>query len=231
VERLGKGLEGESINGSCGQSAFPYGQNTAGLCTWKTRRLSEETLAMREAFQNAKVSRAVSLRGIARRTELCLPFPKPNIPKQRSRAFFTALNDSLSTLSTATSTAIDTGRDILLESCGFEHGADQWPSMRAAAVSLEPAVTDPRLLTFLKRVTQNGADSAGIESVLALVANRPPQNWSDTDVDRFPEAATAIGKAFRTAARSTGVASNGRFTACRSAPDASGGKPNRSLSA
>ena len=80
--------------------------------------------------------------------------------------------------------------------------------MRAVAVLLEPSITDPRLLTFLKRVTQNGADSAGIESVLALVSNRPPRNWSDTDVDRFPEAAAAIGRAFQAAARSAVVAAN-----------------------
>jgi len=122
--------------------------------------------------------------------------------------FFSSLNESLNGLSGAASSAINTARDVLLGSCGFEEGAEHWPSLRTTAVALEPAVTDPRLLAFLKRVTQNGDDRAGIESVLALVANRPPRNWSDMDVDRFPEAAAAIGKAFRDAARSTGVSSN-----------------------
>jgi hypothetical protein len=206
VERLGKGLKVNPSTVPVVKALFRMVKTLPDFA-WKTRRLSEETLAMREAFQNAKSPEQFLF--VALPGALNLPaFSEAKHTQAEIETFFTALNDSLSTLSTATSTAIDTGRDILLESCGFEHGTDQWPSMRAAAVALEPAVTDPRLLTFLKRVTQNGADSAGIESVLALVANRPPQNWSDTDVDRFPEAATAIGKAFRTAARSTGVASN-----------------------
>jgi hypothetical protein len=174
---------------------------------WNTRRLPDATLAMRDAFQNAKSPEQFLF--VALPNALNLPaFSEAKHTQAETEVFFRALNKSLKILSGATASAIDTARDILLESCGFERGAEHWPSMRAAAVALEPAVTDPRLLTFLKRVTQNGADGAGIESVLALVANRPPRNWSDTDVDRFPEAAAAMGKAFQTAASSTGISSN-----------------------
>lgn len=174
---------------------------------WNTRRLPDATLAMRDAFQNAKSPEQflfVALPGALNRPA----FSAGKHTQAEIEAFFSALNESLNTLSGATASIIDTARDILLRSCGFEGGADQWPHMRAVAVALEPSITDPRLLTFLKRVTQNGADSAGIESVLALVSNRPPRNWSDTDVDRFPEAAAAIGRAFQAAARSAVVAAN-----------------------
>ena len=206
VQRLGKGLKVNPSTVPVVKALFRMVKILPDFA-WNTKRLPDETLALREAFQNAKSPEQFLF--VALPGALNLPaFSEAKHTQAEIETFFTALNDSLNTLSTATATAIDTARDILLESCGFEHGFDQWPGMRAAAVALEPAVTDPRLLTFLKRVTQNGADSAGIESVLALVSNRPPRNWSDTDVDRFPEAAIAIGKAFQAAARSTGVASN-----------------------
>ena len=44
-----------------------------------------------------------------------------------------------------------------------------------------------------------------IDSVLALVANRPVQSWRDQDVERFPQAARAIGQAFCKACRLAGV--------------------------
>jgi hypothetical protein len=174
---------------------------------WNTKRLSDATLAMRDVFQNAKSPEQFLF--VALPGALNLPaFPEAKCAPAEIEAFFNALNECLQTLSNTTTSAIDTARDILLGSCGFEHGAEHWSSMRAAAVALEPGITEPRLLTFLKRVTQNGADSAGIESVLALVANRPPRNWADADVDRFPDAAVSIGRAFRAAAGSTGVAFN-----------------------
>lgn len=50
-----------------------------------------------------------------------------------------------------------------------------------------------------------------MQSVLALVANRPPLTWSDADVERLPAAAAAIGQAFQeacmTGPRGTGVTS------------------------
>lgn len=206
VDRLAKGLKVNPSTVSVVKALFRM-VRTLPDYAWNTRRLPDETMAMREAFQNAKSPEQFLFVALPNALDLA-PISEAKHSHDAIEAFFNALNESLHTLSTATTAAIDSARDILLESCGFEGGADQWPSMRAAAVALEPAVTDSRLLSFLKRVTQNGADIAGIESVLALVANRPPRNWSDTDVDRFPEAATAIGKAFQAAARSTGLASN-----------------------
>jgi hypothetical protein len=36
--------------------------------------------------------------------------------------------------------------------------------------------------------------------VLALVANRPPVNWTDSDFERFPAAADIVGRLFQEAA-------------------------------
>jgi Sec-independent protein translocase protein TatA len=58
-------------------------------------------------------------------------------------------------------------------------------------------------LAFVQRVAQAGIGRPGVESVCALIASRPPVNWTDLDVTRFPEAARAIGTALREAATAT----------------------------
>ena len=206
VKRLAKGLKVNPSTVPVVKALFRMVKTLPDFA-WNTRRLPDDTLAMREAFQNAKSPEQFLF--VSLPIALNLPvFSESRHTQAEIETFFSALNESLNTLTTTMASVIDTARDILLESCGFEPGVDHWPSMRAAAVALEPAVTDTRLLTFLKRITQNGTDSVGIESVLALVANRPPRNWSDSDVDRFPEAAAAMGKTFRAAARSIDIACN-----------------------
>ena len=86
-----------------------------------------------------------------------------------------------------------TARDALLEACGFGACRDGWQQLQQAAAQLAPSVTDTHLRAFVRRVLEAGADSVGIESVLALVANRPPHSWVDQDVERFPASAQVIG--------------------------------------
>jgi hypothetical protein len=68
---------------------------------------------------------------------------------------------------------------------------------------VEGGITEVQLLAFVRRVIQVAPDDVGVQSVLALVANRPPQTWADVDVERFPVAAAAIGRAFRDVCRTT----------------------------
>lgn len=169
---------------------------------WGTRRLPDTTIALRDAFRNARSPEQFLF--------VLLPaaIGLPGIDESEQRVgeverFFDALNQNLRWLADAMPTAINTARDILLDACGLESGEEtSWTELRHMAVMLEPTITEPHLLSFLRRVVEAGTEASGIESVLALVANRPPHNWSDTDVDRFPEAAAATGRAFREAMRS-----------------------------
>ena len=206
VERLGKGL---GVNAATVPVVKALFRMVKGLpdFTWNTRRLPAATLALRDTFQNARSPEHFLYVALPEALGLP-PFSEAKPNKTEIETFFSSLNESLRNLADATSSAINSSRDVLLKACGLGVGEEPWLELRSTAVALEPAVTEPQLLTFLKRVTQSGTDASGIESVLALVANRPPRNWTDLDVDRFPEAATAIGKTFREAARSTGVASD-----------------------
>ena len=206
VKRLAKGLNVNPATVPVVRTLFRMVKSLPDF-TWNTRSLPNTALALRDSFQNAKSPEQFLF--VALPEALGLPvFTEAKPKREEIDGFFESLNENLHHLSEATPSAIGSSRDILLKACGFNEGDEHWLELRNAAVALEPAVTEPQLLTFLKRVIQSGAEESGIESVLALVANRPPRNWTDMDVYRFPEAAAATGKAFREAARSSGVVSD-----------------------
>ena len=206
VKRLAKGLEVPPATVPVVRALFRMVRILPDFA-WNTRRLPQTTLALRDAFQKARSPEQFLFVTLPESLGL-QAFSEEEPNRKQVETFFDALNGNLRNLADATNTAINASRDALLKACGFEKGKEHWTELRNRAVALEPAVTEPQLLAFLRRVTQSPPDASGVESVLALVANRPPRNWSDADVDRFPEAATALGDAFRRAARSAGVTSD-----------------------
>ena len=205
VKRLAKGLQVPPATVPVVRALFRMVKGLPDFA-WNTKRLPQATLALRDAFQNARSPEQFLFVTLPESLGL-LAFSEEKPKPKQIETFFDALNENLRNLSDATNVAINGSRDTLLKACGFDEGQENWTELRNDAVALEPAVTEPQLLAFLRRVTQSPPDSSGVESVLALVANRPPRNWSDSDVDRFPEAATVLGDAFRRAARSAGVTS------------------------
>ena len=177
--------------------------------SWNTRQLPPEVLALRDAFHDAKSPERflfVQVPAALGRAEFSERRPK----RQEIEAFFEALNRGLQQWSAAMTRTLDEARDVLLKACGFPAGEAGWEPLRLEAVRLERSVTEPQLLTFLRRIAQAGPGRPGVESVCALVASRPPANWTDADVKRFPDAAQAIGNAFRQSA--TATAEHARFS-------------------
>jgi hypothetical protein len=171
---------------------------------WNTRRLPETILALREAFQNARSPEQFLF--VLLPQSLGLPAFSEQKPKQSEvDRFFDLLNGNLRQWAEAMPKVLAAARDSLLKACGLGAGKSQWTELRHLAVALESSITESHLLTFLQRVAQAGTDTSGVESVLALVASRPPRNWTDADVDRFPAAAAAVGRSLREAVRAAGL--------------------------
>ena len=162
---------------------------------WKTRKLPESTLKLRAAFENARspeqflfgaIPEALGVDGIS----------AGNGKNETLEHFFEALNSNLQNWAQVAPTAIKRARDVLLESCGLTSDQEGWRKLKEQSLKIEPFVTDTQLLNFVRRVISAGADPNAGDTVLALVANRPPGKWTDMDVDRFPAAAKRIGRAF-----------------------------------
>lgn len=178
---------------------------------WKTRRLTPKTIALREAFENAKSPEKFLFVGVPEALGLS-GFAGGRVKQEDVEVFFNALNNSMQTWAACAGEMLDHARDTLLEACGYEPGDVGWEALRRDAVRIESGVTETQLLAFIRRVIQAGTGRDGVDSVVAFVANRPPMNWADTDVDRYPDTALVIGRAFRDAVANSG---RSRLDVCR----------------
>jgi hypothetical protein len=199
VQRLAKGLKVRATTVSVVRALFGMVKGLPEFA-WNTRCLPDITQALRETFRSAKSPEQFLF--VMLPEALGLPAFSNQKPNQSDLdRFFDVLNENLRLWADATPRTISSACDALLKACGLKTDEAAWTDLRHMAVTLEPSVTESALLTFIQRVAHSGSDAEGIESVLALVATRPPQNWHDTDVERFPAAAATIGRAFLGAVR------------------------------
>jgi len=197
VQRLARGLKVEAATVPVVRALFRMTKAFPEFA-WNTRKLSTETLALRDAFLAARSPEHFLFVAVPE----ALEFPAFSAGEPEPRvieAFFRVLNRSLQVWSAAAPQAIDDARAILLEVCNLPAGDAGWDLLRQAAVRLERSVVEPQLLAFVRRVLQANVDRSGVESVCALVASRLPANWTDSDAERFPDAALIVGKLFREA--------------------------------
>lgn len=201
VERLAKGMEVKPAAVPVVRSLFRMVKSLPEFA-WNTRELSQETLALRDAFRNAQSPEQFLFVHVPTAFGF-EPFSERKPKSQEIEEFFTALNGSLQQWAAVSPNALDNARDALLNACGLGAGERGWESLRHQAISLEHSVSDSQLLTFVRRVAQSNLGREGVESVCALVASRPHANWTDKDVERFPEVAAALGSKFRHASASS----------------------------
>ena len=192
VDRIAKGLGAPAATAAVVRSLFRM-VKTLPEFAQSTMKLSAPTLALRQAFSNAKSPERFLFVEVPE--ALHVPaFGDGKPDPQQVETFFVGLNGSLQEWSRCTDLMIQSARDALLEACGLPVGMDSWPRLQKLAQMTEPGLTNPVLLPFVRRVMQATSDQAGVESVLAYVASRPPQMWTDADVEHFPASAQALGQ-------------------------------------
>ncbi|MCF7708075.1 MAG: hypothetical protein K9N52_04155 [Verrucomicrobia bacterium] len=194
VQRLAKGFHVKPATVPVVKALFRMVKGLPEFA-WRTQQLPVSVLQLRDAFDKAKSPErflfveAPQALGIE-------PFSDDAPNSKHVESFFDELNENLQAWANIAVSTLDDARDSLLDACGYQGGEAGWQRLRADAVDVEPSITDPELLAFVRRVIQTNPDRQGIEAVLALVANRPPRSWSDSDVARFPKAAKRVGVTF-----------------------------------
>jgi hypothetical protein len=199
VDRLAKGLHVKPATVPVVRALFAMVKGLPELA-WQTRLLPEATRGLREAFQNAKSPEKFLFVDVPQALRADVFTDQPASGSQ-VESFFRALNGNLQGWARKTQEVIRNARDALLEACGMPKNDAGWEELRRQCLRVEGGITEVQLLAFVRRVIQAAPDDVGVQSVLALVANRPPQTWADADIERFPAAAAAIGRAFRDACR------------------------------
>ncbi len=142
--------------------------------TWKTRDISKRLLALRDAFEKARSPERLLFHDLP--IALDISFVDNVITSDGVDNYFNALNSAISEWAQVMPNVIKQSRDELLAVCGYESSEAGWLKFRQDAVMIEPRTIDQRLRPLLTRSAAMGDSTVVIESVLALLANRPTKN-------------------------------------------------------
>ncbi len=217
VERLAKGLGAAPATVTVVRAMFKMVKGLPEFA-WSTKHLSANTITMRDAFQKAKSPERFLFNDLPTALGLA-PFPEAKAEKSDIESFFAALYCALKEWSGIAASTFADAEAQLLKACGLEPGDSGWQKLREIATKLEARENDPIVLQFLRRIVQTGYDKEGVQSILALVANRPPANWLDTDVKRFPELAKALGDPIKRAMIRAGLTNESHDAMSTLAPE------------
>ena len=158
---------------------------------WKTRRLPAPVLAVREAFEKARSPEKLLFLDLPAALGLTLPDGDATTEAD-IEPFFAALNSALRVWADALPQMMLQARADLLASCNLPLTDSGWAMLRERCVLLRGRVSHSLLLPFMDRVTETDRSRA-LESVLALLASRAPQTWSEADYERFLVQSRIVG--------------------------------------
>jgi hypothetical protein len=195
VERLARGLGAQPATVPVVRALFRMVKQLPEFA-WRTSRLPVTTIRLRDAFEKAKSPEKFLYSDLPLSLDLAaFSDSMPNAAEVET--FFDTLNKSLQDWVSVMPRVLQEAKAALLKSCALEPADAGWERLREIIAKLESRESDPVLLQFYRRVVESSSDEAGVGSVLALVVNRPTANWMDSDVDRFPELASALGDAIQ----------------------------------
>jgi len=159
---------------------------------WRTRKLPQSALNLRRAIDTARSPERFLFVEVPEALGVPL-FEQSDLNAAHYDIFFEQLNIALDALIHATPRLLTWARDTWLTACSLPADENGWEYFRQQSIELARRVTNPNLLPLLKR-SADGADSqAALESVLALIANRPLRTWNDADAERFEAQAAYLG--------------------------------------
>lgn len=163
---------------------------------WRTRRLPEWALAVRQAVQSARSPEQLLFFDLPQALQVP-PFSEDEPSPIQIETFFERLNEALSALANATPRLRHWARDEFLKACALPPAEAGWAAFMELAGAMSSRVTQPQLLPLLKRAAEAADADLALESVLAYIANRPLRAWTDADADRFAAQARHLGEIFR----------------------------------
>jgi hypothetical protein len=171
---------------------------------WRTRKLPEPALNLRRAVDSARSPERFLMVELPEALGLP-PFEAGEFDPERFDVFFERLNQALDALAQATPRLLTWARDTWLTACGLPPNETGWDHFRQKSVELAQRVTHPNLLPLLKRAAETPDSRTALESVLALIANRPVRNWIDADSERFAAQAEYLGNLWQVECGQGGV--------------------------
>ena len=192
VERLARGLDTEA-------EIMPVVRDlirrlkTLPEHTWKTQELSEHARSLRRVVENARSPEQFLFQQIPEALEI-QPLTSSELSSSTIEVFFRQLNQTLTELADNVDKLQMWARDHFLQASGFTGGETGWGEFMGMAAEMAPRVVNPNLSPLLKRAAEASNAQTALDSVLAVIANRPLHTWSDFDTERFAAQARFLGR-------------------------------------
>lgn len=162
---------------------------------WKTNQISSEAIALRRAIELAQSPEKLLFSDLPEALGLP-PIGGEQLNHNELEEFFNCLNKVLAELAMATPHRRDWARDEFLKACDLPESSEGWQYFIDISVEMNGRITNPNLAILIKRSAEAADPTNALESVLALIANRPMRAWTDMDVDRYPMLAQSLGRLF-----------------------------------
>lgn len=162
---------------------------------WKTNHLSQKAIALRRVIELAHSPEQLLFRDLPQALALD-PVTGDEVDVNQLEEFFQQLNLTLSELAVATPRRREWARDMFLAACGLPETSEGWEIFVGFSREMNARVTNPNLASLIKRAAEAADPTSALDSVLALIANRPLRSWTDSDVERFPLLAQSLGQLF-----------------------------------
>ncbi len=162
---------------------------------WKTNTISKEAIALRRAVELAHSPEKLLFRDLPQALSL-QPVSGDRLDAEALEQFFGRLNETLSELATATPRRREWARDTFLKVCELPADAAGWQAFVDITQEMTGHINNHTLAPLIKRAAEAEDLTAALESVVALIANRPLRTWTDSDVERFPLLAQSFGQLF-----------------------------------
>lgn len=161
--------------------------------TWKTKHVSAQARALRQTMSDARSPEKLLFWEIPQALDLP-PFTSESVTDESIEIFFQRLNDNMAELANHMGRAQAKARDQFLAAAGFAPGNIGWGQFLGLAEEIAERVINPNLAPLLRRAANAHDGQSALESVLAVVAGRPPRRWSDLDAERFETQAKFAGQ-------------------------------------
>ncbi len=198
VDRLAKGLHQPAKTASVVRVLFRL-LNQLPAVTLKSSKFDDQkVMRMRDCLQLAQSPEELLFVDLPKCFGLD-PFMNNEERADDMELFFKRLNSCLGALQNHAKQLKEKIRDQLLKKCGLPTGDEGWDELGRRAAWMAPRINHQVLTPYLNCIN-NGIEGAhNVQPALSLVANRPFEQWTDIDIERFPGLADGIGEMFQQA--------------------------------
>ncbi len=165
-----------------------------------TRRLSDRTIAVRQAFLDARAPDELLFDLLPQACGLA-PFPADGALEEHTmEVFFTTLRHALQELQDAYPRLVEeVGEQIRRAFGSATTGSALREELLHRYTTIAHLTGDPTVRALGVRLEYAGPGNAWIESVAALISRKPLDAWNDDDVREFRSQITEIGRRFQIA--------------------------------